>query len=767
MAEAVDIGIVSRSFRSALDETAGQFKRAANENSANLTKIVKDIGSMFKAQRGDITELTNAVEESVSESQQVANKIDSQTTIFREILSFQSEMAGYLKTISANIKFLNDNTVALTNSITGSGVNSLSNVLSGSLTNSLKLLGFGTVAGVGIGAAVNTLGGGKGVGESGSSSEAMSFFQSKGWSKEQAAGIVGNLQVESTNFSTAVLSGQKTGDGGKAVGVAQWHPPRQANFQRIMGKPVAGSSFKEQLEFVQWELNNTHKRAGDALKQATSAAAAADIIRRLYEAPSKDPVMGAHQQRITNAINLAGQSQTTPQSAPGGAAAPAATPVAPTPAAQPSVNAPGTLPNAPGVGTPPANMSQRRRTPEGQRSPPAATPAPTAATPAPTAATPAPTAATPAPTAQSGQESKPEAQTPAGGTTQDAVAFLQSRQGGGSGFTGVNASKLNPTFAQKLMAAIQAAEQATGDKIVITEGYRDPAVQAQYYANYIQRPVTWEGKTYTPKKPGGLAAPPGRSNHQKGMAVDISEGRAREWLRANVGRFGLKQLGQKDKPHFELAGASLGGEYAPENTNQQAPGTGQGTAPGAGSVGAPSPGMGGMGGLSGMGAMGMRMPFGFGGMLGGMMGGGRMGAFGALAGMALGGLGAALGSAAAAPSMPSGPTPSTPALQAPQTGKGFVSPFAGIDSDNPAQFFAADKQLQSMIQNKQIQTAALESEANRQKPPTVNVTQPQQPADQQKTLLDQQGRSDMYTVVALWEKDIFKWLGIKEESNFG
>jgi hypothetical protein len=176
--------------------------------------------------------------------------------------------------------------------------------------------------------------------------------------------------------------------------------------------------------------------------------------------------------------------------------------------------------------------------------------------------------------------------------------------------------------------------------------------------------------------------------------------------------------------------------------------------------------MGGMGGLPGMGAMGMRMPFGFGGMLGGMMGGGRMGAFGALAGMALGGLGA-LGSAAATPSMPSGPTPSTTALQTPQTGKGFVSPFAGIDSENPAQFFAADKQLQSMIQNKQIQTAALESEANRQKPPTVNVTQPQQPADQQKTLLDQQGRSDMYTVVALWEKDIFKWLGIKEESNFG
>ena len=206
------------------------------------------------------------------------------------------------------------------------------------------------------------------------------------------------------------------------------------------------------------------------------------------------------------------------------------------------------------------------------------------------------------------------------------------------------------------------------------------------------------------------------------------------------------------------------------NQGEEGP-AGTGGRAGAGNVGGQRPSEGiqipGMGGLGGLGGMGMMPGMGMLGMMPGMgMMRGRMGVFGALAGMALGGLGA-LGSAAAAPSMPSGPTPSTPALQAPQTGKGFVSPFAGIDSDNPAQFFAADKQLQSMIQNKQIQTAALESEANRQKPPTVNVTQPQQPADQQKTLLDQQVRSDMYTVVALWEKDIYKWLGIKEESNFG
>ncbi|MBM6588386.1 phage tail tip lysozyme, partial [Streptococcus pneumoniae] len=43
----------------------------------------------------------------------------------------------------------------------------------------------------------------------------MAFFQSMGWSKEQAAGIVANLQRESNMNPRAV------GDNGKAVGIAQ------------------------------------------------------------------------------------------------------------------------------------------------------------------------------------------------------------------------------------------------------------------------------------------------------------------------------------------------------------------------------------------------------------------------------------------------------------------------------------------------------------------------------------------------------------------
>jgi len=87
-----------------------------------------------------------------------------------------------------------------------------------------------------------------------------------GWTKEQAAGIVGNLQEESgKNLDTKAV-----GDGRKAKGIAQWHPDRQAKFQEIMGKQVMDATLEEQLKFVDWELKNSHKVAGDKLKNAIS-----------------------------------------------------------------------------------------------------------------------------------------------------------------------------------------------------------------------------------------------------------------------------------------------------------------------------------------------------------------------------------------------------------------------------------------------------------------------------------------------------------------
>jgi hypothetical protein len=136
-------------------------------------------------------------------------------------------------------------------------------------------------------------------GDSAHAGQAMQYFMSQGWTKEQAAGIVGNLQAE----SGANLDSNAVGDGGRAYGIAQWHADRQANFtnKAKYGK-IAGSSFEDQLKFVQWELNNTESAAGKALKSARTPQEAAEIIDRLYERSA-----GIHRgQRIANAVALAG-----------------------------------------------------------------------------------------------------------------------------------------------------------------------------------------------------------------------------------------------------------------------------------------------------------------------------------------------------------------------------------------------------------------------------------------------------------------------------
>ena len=134
------------------------------------------------------------------------------------------------------------------------------------------------------------------------SDQAMRFFMDRGWSKEQAAGIVGNLQVESGNFSEDVVSGKRKGDSGKAVGIAQWHPARQKEFEKLYGKKLEGSTLEEQLEFVNYELTQgSEKKAGQSIKQTKTASEAASVTDKLYERSSGE----ARAKRMQNAETLA------------------------------------------------------------------------------------------------------------------------------------------------------------------------------------------------------------------------------------------------------------------------------------------------------------------------------------------------------------------------------------------------------------------------------------------------------------------------------
>lgn len=108
---------------------------------------------------------------------------------------------------------------------------------------------------------------------------AVNQLTSKGWSKNAAIGLVANFDQESGLNPNAV------GDNGQAYGIGQWHKDRQDKFASQFGHDIRKSTLQEQLEFANWELNNSEKNAGERLRSANSAAQAAGIVSAFYERP--------------------------------------------------------------------------------------------------------------------------------------------------------------------------------------------------------------------------------------------------------------------------------------------------------------------------------------------------------------------------------------------------------------------------------------------------------------------------------------------------
>jgi hypothetical protein len=113
------------------------------------------------------------------------------------------------------------------------------------------------------------------------SRDAFTFFVGKGYSREQAAGIVSNLVFESTLSPTAT---NLAGGGQGALGLAQW---RGARFDAL--KAYASSQGKPwqdpqtQLEFIDRELRGSESFAGGLLRTATTPEQAAAAFSTAYE----------------------------------------------------------------------------------------------------------------------------------------------------------------------------------------------------------------------------------------------------------------------------------------------------------------------------------------------------------------------------------------------------------------------------------------------------------------------------------------------------
>ena len=256
------------------------------------------------------------------------------------------------------------------------------------------------------------------------------------------------------------------------------------------------------------------------------------------------------------------------------------------------------------------------------------------------AAAPQAASGTPAPGPSDGAQQSQEPVSPGLGQQQggDSAALAKYNLKDPSAVEG-----MKPDFASKLSAFLQAAEQA-GNPINIKSGYRTEERQAQLYKAAVQK----YGSEEAARK---WVAPPGQSNHNKGLAADLdfSSEQAKQWAHSNANKFGLNFRMAHENWHVEPAG-SFGNEGGERGIGSQKPGFGNEGGPSQAGVSASLSPMeasmmnrfhgGGMG-MGGMPMGGMGMTPGM--ALGGMVGGGRGAAIGGLAEALVGGIGSLFG----------------------------------------------------------------------------------------------------------------------------
>ena len=93
---------------------------------------------------------------------------------------------------------------------------------------------------------------------------------------------------------------------------------------------------------------------------------------------------------------------------------------------------------------------------------------------------------------------------------------------------------------------MQAAANAEGVRLSLTSGFRTMEEQKHLYACYLNKNCN----------NGNLAARPGYSNHQSGLALDVSTS---TWLARNASKFGFVRTVSQESWHYEYHGKDPGG----------------------------------------------------------------------------------------------------------------------------------------------------------------------------------------------------------------
>jgi hypothetical protein len=142
---------------------------------------------------------------------------------------------------------------------------------------------------------------------------AYEYLTASGLSPQAATGVVGNLMAESSMNTRAI------GDGGKAKGIAQWHPDRWNPFvawaQRARRDPY---SLEAQLYWLRKEAGTSAGgNVWSRLKGVKSVQEAAALWMRLFERPADQSDAAAARRAAAGVAAVkGGQTLTAPGATP-------------------------------------------------------------------------------------------------------------------------------------------------------------------------------------------------------------------------------------------------------------------------------------------------------------------------------------------------------------------------------------------------------------------------------------------------------------------
>lgn len=285
----------------AQQDQATKYRTDLNSLDSNVAQIAAksaDVSNTVTTEVDNLVDTVKGIVDAVPNLTDVAlpRSIDLQITAIDKI---DKEVGKTAKAVSDAYDELDEHAGKITDpesDHSGSAPNSIGSgnsfpAYSGSGGNSRNTSG---PAGLGGSASAQPFGAGQKV----KAGEIYRYLLEKGFTPAQAAGILGNMQVES-GFDTGAYN---PGEG--AIGLCQWEGGRRTaleNFAANDPEHRSVTDYKLQVDFMVSELKGSESNAYSHLTSAGSAGAAAAAFDQYYERSSGE----ARGQRVANANSIA------------------------------------------------------------------------------------------------------------------------------------------------------------------------------------------------------------------------------------------------------------------------------------------------------------------------------------------------------------------------------------------------------------------------------------------------------------------------------